>query len=173
MDARITLENVHTFSVPLSQHSLRWIFEQEDSPLSAEFQDQIVPLTAEAARFLWNFRSPEHYVGSFDEMGKYFKEHAGLANKSRDNQQLKKWLYARGIPFDRKVFWSTQPEEAFVLSWKMVIKFSARLFFANDEVIWDKSLNWVLVYDHNDVFHFGRQPKFNIETHSQPADRTS
>ncbi len=156
MDERITLQNVHTFSRPLSQHPLAWMFKGDDSPLSAEFRGQITPLTTEAARFLWNFKSPEAYVGSFEEMGKFFKEHARFAYNSRDNRELRKWLYERGIRFDRKVFWSTQPEEAFVLSWKMVIKFSAQLFHGNDEVIWDKSLNWVLVYDHNDVFYFGR-----------------
>lgn len=93
-------------------------------------------------------------------MGRYFKEHARFTRKCDDNQKLKKWLYERGIPFSRKVYWPTQPDVAFVLSWKMVIKFSATLFHGNDEVIWDKSLNWVLVYDHNDEFYFGKNPKY-------------
>lgn len=49
----------------------------------------------------------------------------------------------------------------------MIIKFSDELFFGSDEIIWDKTLNWALIFDHNDVFYFGKNRNFNAEKHSE------
>ena len=170
MTSKITLENVHTFSVPLSEHPLKWKFEDENEQVSEEFMDQIIPLTSEAARFLWNFESTQRHLGSISGIGKYFNEQEELTIGENDNKKVKKWLYERGIPFDQKVYWITQPEWGFILTWKMVIKFSNEIFFGTDEVIWDKTLNWCLIFDHNDVFYFGKNRNFNAERHSKEID---
>jgi hypothetical protein len=161
----ITLENVHTFSIPISEHPLKWKFENDDKKISAEFEDQIIALTSEASKFLWNFESNQRYLGSIPGIGKYFNEQDEFSFK--ENQKVKKWLYEKGIPFNRKVFWVTQPEWGFILTWKMVIKFSDDIFFGSDEVIWDKTLNWCLIFDHNDVFYFGENRNFNADKHSE------
>jgi hypothetical protein len=163
----ITLENIHTFSIPLEEHPLKWKFEEDDKKLSAEFEDQIIPLTSEASKFLWNFESTQRYLNSISAVGKYFNEQNEFSFGENDSQKVKKWLFERGIPFDQKVFWVTQPEWGFILTWKMIIKFSDELFFGTNELIWDKTLNWALIYDHNDVFYFGKNRNFNTEKHSE------
>jgi len=55
----------------------------------------------------------------------------------------------------------------------MVIKFSENLFFANDELIWDKTLNWTLIFDHNDVFYCGKNREFNSEKLNGEIDGTN
>ncbi len=166
MENKITLENIHIFSIPLEEHPLKEKFTEDNNRISAEFEDQIIALTPEASKYLWNFESTQRYLNSISAIGKYFNESSELSFGENDSQKVKKWLYERGIPFDQKVFWVTQPEWGFILTWKMVIKFSEELFFANDEMIWDKTLNWVLIFDHNDVFYFGKNRNFNAEKHS-------
>ncbi len=170
MKNKITLENVHTFSIPLSEHPLKWKLEDDDTELSAEFEDQIIALTADASKFLWNFESTQRYLGSISAIGKYFNEQDELSFGENESQKVKKWLYEKGIPFDQKVFWITQPDSGFILTWKMVIKFSDDIFFGSDEVIWDKTLNWCLIFDHNDIFYFGKNRNFNAEKHSEEID---
>jgi len=160
MKEKITLENVHTFSVPLPEHPLSWKFEDEDKQLSDEFKDQIIPLTSEASNFLWEFEGTQRYLRSVAALKEYFNEHNDLSFGEDNTQKTKKWLYARGIPFDQRVFWLHQPDAGFVLTWKMIIKFSEELFFSSDEVIWDRTLNWALIYDHNETLHFGQNPNF-------------
>lgn len=161
MKEKIILDNVHTFSIPLLNHPLKWKFEDENKQLSEEFKDQIIPLNSEASKFLWDFESAQKYLGSIPAIGKCFSEQSEFSFGENDNQKVKKWLYERGIPFDHKVFWATQPEWGFILTWKMVIKFSDNLFFSSDEIIWDKTLDWTLIFDHNDVFYFGKNRNFN------------
>jgi len=170
MTEQITLDNIHTFTIPLSEHSLKWKFEDESGQLSEEFKDQIIPLTSEASIFLWNFQNTQKYLGAIPTMGKYYKEWREFSFGEHDSQKVKKWLFEREIPFDRKVFWVTQPQWGFILTWKMVIKFSDDIFLGSNELIWDRTLNWALIYDHNDVFYFGKNRIFDAKKHSEEMD---
>lgn len=49
-----------------------------------------------------------------------------------------------------------QPDTAFVLTWKMVIKYAHRLFWGCDLTVWDKTLNWKLEFHHDGEFTFGK-----------------
>jgi hypothetical protein len=159
----ITLENLESYAVPLSEHPLKWVFEKEkDVAPSIEFQDQLIPLHEDAAMFLWRFRMTQSM--SVDE--KIFQQTTSYSIDEKSSEEVKKWLFDCGIPFDQKVFWATQPKSAFVMTWKMVIKFWEDLFFGSDELIWDKTLNWALEYNHNDFFRFGKNRIFNAETRS-------
>ncbi|SNR14723.1 conserved protein of unknown function [Tenacibaculum jejuense] len=171
MKDKITLENVHTFSIPLSEHPLKWKFEDSNNKLSAEFQDQIIALTSDASQFLWNFENTQRYLNSISGIKKYFNKQDELSFSENDNQKVKKWLYEKEIPFDQKVFWVTQPDCGFILTWKMVIKFSDDIFFSSDELIWDKTLNWCLIFNHNDVFYFGKNRNFNADKHSEEINK--
>jgi len=57
LNNKITIETVHNFSIPLSEHPLKWKSEDDNKELSAEFKDQIIALTSDASKFLWNFES--------------------------------------------------------------------------------------------------------------------
>ena len=58
-----------------------------------------------------------------------------------NDKEFKKWLFKLRIPFKSKVFISFQPDSGFVFTWKMVIKYYERIFFAHDIVVWDNSVN--------------------------------
>ncbi len=86
---------------------------------------------------------------------------------TRDEQ--KKWLYQRGIPLGHKVLVPINPKLAFVMNWKMVIKYYDSLFQFNRQLIWDKTLNWCVYYYEGRgsvewSFYKNRMYKYNTES---------
>lgn len=171
--SEITLENLEGFCVPLESHPLKWKFEDEDGFISDEYKDQIIPLHPKAAQFLWNFESTQRQLGNIPKMQLHYKKTSEFYIGTSSNQDVKKWLYNLGIPFDQKVFWRDQPEWGFILTWKMIIKFSEDLFFGSDVVLWDRSLNWCLNYHHDDKFYFGRDRIDNADIKSAEIQRNN
>ena len=169
---QISLQNIENFSVNLNDHPLKWIFEEENNILSQEFADQIIPLNEDAARFLWTFERTQKILNTAFPTPDHFKNIVEFSSVDKTNEQVKKWLYHRGIKFDNKVFWAPDVKWAFVLTWKMVIKFANKLFFGNDEVIWDKTLNWVLFFNHNDIYFFGQDRIHNADIESETIGET-
>lgn len=149
----VSLENIEEFSVPLEEYGPRWFFTDENRELATqEHRDQICPLTKEAAQFLWDYeRSLD-----IDCSPRFFKTVSVYNSAFADQQAIKKYLYNLGIPFSQKVFIAYQPGTGFVLTWKMVVKYAHRLFWANDQIVWDKTLNWRLEFHHDGEFRFGK-----------------
>lgn len=157
----ITLDNIEQFSVPLDDYFAKWIFTDEHNKLASdEHKDQIFALNEKAAKFLWDF---DMQLG-IDFTEKYFKKITTFDSSCVDHTAIKKYLYNLGIPFERKVFMATQPNLGYILTWKMVIKYSHNLFFAYDQVIRDRTMNWALQFDHNDLFTFGKDYIYNAQS---------
>ena len=97
------------------------------------------------------------------ESNKYFKEHQKLSFGDGMSKEVKKWLFNRQIKFDTLVYFAYQPTEAFAMTWKMAIHYSDELFFRGDVVVWDKTMNWALYYDYNDVFYFAKNRIYDGE----------
>ena len=171
MDSIITLENVENFSTKLSEHQLKWMFEDlKTRKIRTEVENQIIPLQREAAKFLIDFRSTQKHLN--DELFKetsYFKKEDAFISKGKPKETIQKWLSEREIPLDRKVFWVNSLNVAFVMTWKMVIQFSDILFFGTNEILWDKTTNWVLSFESNEVFHFVDNLMFNSEKREKEA----
>ncbi len=153
----ITFDNIEQYSVPLEEHPLKWMFEDsEKRTISEEHKDQIFALTLEAAQLLWNMEALFKIFGKDFFEKKYFKANEEFISSGKSDKELKKRLFNLGIPYSHKVFVSIQPQWGFVMTWKIVIKNFDALFLGNNQTIWDKTLNWGLAYDHNDVFYFGK-----------------
>lgn len=158
----ITLENLESHTVALSEHPMRWLFENEAGEMPpASYCDQIFPLTQEASRFLWNTESKLRLGEFYPGIRKYYRDVDEFSFMDNMEKEVKKWLYQRGIPFRQKVFISFQPDTGFIMTWKMAIHFSNDLFFGHDLIVWDKTVNWALFYNHNDYFCFGRNRIFD------------
>jgi len=157
-EMKITLDNIEQFSVPLDDYIAKWIFTDENEQLASdEHKDQIFPLTEQAAKFLWDF---DMQLG-IDCTEKYFKTITTFDSSSADQPTIKKYLYNLGIPFSQKVFIAMQPHLGFV------IKYSHNLFFAYDQVVLDKTLNWALQFHHDDLFTFGKDNIFDAQLEMQ------
>lgn len=167
MNKRITLENIEQYSTPLDEHPFKWIFENvEKKIISAEHRDQIIALTPDASRFLWNLEIEFKIFSKKFFEGNYFKENETWSASEKSDEEIRKWLFNRRIPFANKVFVPIEPAVAFVMTWKMVIKNSDGLFL-NDQTIWDRTLNWGLAYDHEEVFCFGKNRIYTAETEAE------
>jgi hypothetical protein len=158
------LEDLASHVVPLAGYPMAHVFLGEDGQLpSPEHMDQIRPLDRQAANSLWKFQHDVRLTMFPPDSGKYFRSAEELVFGEGEEQRVKKWLYERGNPFDTTCVICFQPGCAFLLTWKMVIHYSKDLFFGHDTVVWDRSLNWALYYDHNDVFHFAKDRIYDGE----------
>lgn len=164
-NSTITLDNVEEFSVSLLEHNLRWMFEStEDNRIPQEVEDEVIPLESAAAQFLFDFRNKQNYLTEvFFTAENLSKNETSFTSKKRTKAEIENWLKARNIPLDRKVFWVNQLNVAFVLTWKMVIKFSDVLFFGTNETLWDSSMNWTLTFESDEIFRFTDNLMFNPE----------
>lgn len=159
----MTLDTLEKHAISLQNFPAKWLFTDKDECLpSVEHQEQIILLSIEAANFLWDM---ERKLG-VDTVAQWFLKISTHDSSASDEKQLKKYLYSLGIPFSQKVFMAIQPDTAMILTWKMVIKYSDRLFHANDQTVWDRSMNWKLTYHHDGLFTFGeglrREPVFDL-----------
>lgn len=151
----ITLDNLDQFSVDFDSSPISWWFrDNKGSSLPTIHKSQIEILENAAARYLWDFEmyvndKPLRDVTKLELFFRKVKHH-----EPSDDKPLKKWLYETGIPFQQNVYMSLQPDTGFVLTWKMLIRYSANIFFGQEFSVWDKSLNWLLVSDRDHKVHF-------------------
>jgi len=76
----LTLDNIETFSIPFDEHPLKWKFQDENGANpSAEFLDQIIPLSSDASIFLWEFVNTQKILNDKFVDTKYLKIEKNLA----------------------------------------------------------------------------------------------
>jgi len=91
--------------------------------------------------------------GNFKTVETYDRFYGIQASK----QELKKWLFNRGIAFPTWVFvLMAANEPPMLMTWKMMIKNVEHLFFGDDVMVFDKTANWCLVCYHGKRMFFGR-----------------
>ncbi len=60
------------------------------------------------------------------------------------------------MPFNKNVFLSWQPEDAMIVPWKLLIKYFDSFYYGGDDLtIIDESLNWSILFYHEDEVYFG------------------
>lgn len=133
-------------------------------------REQILFLNKDAGKFIFDFSEAAHMLtgGPWDPFAKgNFKSVVKFSEFSRTpetNQQLKKWLYSRGIPFSSWVFVLFNGSgEPMLMTWKMLIKYCRNLFEVDDVMVFDSTLNWCLFFFHEDHLFFGRDNIYNAD----------
>jgi len=159
-------------TIPLQEHTWKWMFENEDGHLpTTEHLDQIFPLDSKASNYLWKFENEIKLNTFAPETKRYFKDFEKFSFGDNMDKEVKKWLFNRQVKFDNIVYMTFQPTVAFAMTWKMAIHYSANLFFGHDTTIWDRTLNWALYYDHNDVFYFAKNRFYDGQEEKLKLDR--
>ena len=150
---KINLSSLGNYSIPFEQYTHKWIFTDKFGiPATADEKIEITPLTAEAATFLW-----EHEMNKrVQSTPEFFKNESTFESQKADWQAIKNYLFNLEIPPFRKVFVSSKPDVAFILTWKLLIKFSQRIFTESDKAVWDLTLNWKMEFDNKGMFTFGK-----------------
>ncbi|MBC7586813.1 MAG: hypothetical protein H7178_00525 [Chitinophagaceae bacterium] len=122
--------------------------------------EQLKPLDKIASEFLWNYISDSELHDNVPFKINFFKT-IDKAKIELDNKAvIKKWLYQRGLPFDKQVFLSWQPNEAMIVPWKLFIKYFDSFYHSDDLTIIDQSLTWALLFYHESEIYFGTKSNF-------------
>lgn len=163
----INFDNIKSYS---SDFPETWSFlgsPEEANGISQEHKDQIYFLNKEAGELVRNFIDSSKMVTGpswkpFNE--RYFQTIQEFEVTENCEKEIKKWLYDKSIPFDKYVFiYGDKSGQEIMLTWKMVIKYWQGLFFADDLIIFDETLNWGLYYFHEDRLYFGTDKIYDKE----------
>ncbi|SDE70551.1 hypothetical protein SAMN05216464_108281 [Mucilaginibacter pineti] len=151
----IDVENLKQYQIKRPD---RWSLfgDAEDfDNLPVSHKDQIFFLDKTATDFLYEFLKVAKLIATNDNpfSKNNFKTVEHYTQMDNENG-LKKWLYNRAIPFKEEVF--LLGDDCILTTWKIVVKYAPDLFFSNDTVVFNSTLNWCLFYFHHDHLFFGR-----------------
>ena len=146
----------------------RWSFfaPPQFETLPAAHQDQLLFLDEASTRAAYDAAHAHQVICGDDWGNDPFRdgcypsvERLALSDLPPDRLAgLKKWLYHRGVPFQKKVLllpvFKAESDPAVVSTWKMVVKYADVFFSYDNLVITASSVDWCLYYHHDDLFHF-------------------
>ena len=159
----VDFDNIFQHVILLEDFRLKWRFTEEKyDKLPDQHLDQLKPLDNEAANFLWNYivKTKLHDDTPFNENFYQTIEKAKIIDGNE--KEIKKWLYQKGLPFDKPVFISWQPTDAMIVPWKLLIKYFNSFYYrsSDDLTVIDQSLSWTLLFYHEDEIYFGTNKDF-------------
>ena len=160
---KIDFDNILECEISMEEFRLKWRFTEEKyDKLPKEHLEQLKPLNKEGSEFLWNFieQTNLHYDTPFKK--DFFKTIDKAKIYENNEKEIKKWLYERRLPFEKQVFLSWQPSDAIIVPWKIFIKYFDSFYYgsSDDLTIIDESLNWALLFYHEDEIYFGTNEKY-------------
>lgn len=157
----------------MDEFQLGWRFTDEKYDLLPEIHlKQLKPLNKIASKFIWDFISTSGlHIHSPFKYG-FFKTIDKAKILDSNEKEIKKWLYQRGISFDKEVFLSWQPNSAMIVPWKLLIKYFDSFYYgsSDDLTIIDQSLNWAVLFYHEDEIYFGTNEEFEPSTAFENID---
>jgi hypothetical protein len=159
----INFNNIFEHVIPMDDFRLKWRFTEETyDKLPDQHLEQIKPLSKEAAKFL------NDYIGNCNLHANtpFKRDFFRIIDKAHifenNEKEIKKWLYQRGLPFEKIVFLSYNETDAIIVPWKILIKYYTSFYYsvADDLTVFDQSLTWSLLFYHESEIYFGTNEKF-------------
>lgn len=156
----IDITNIKDYAIEGDGEWSFFPYDYQFASLPKEEKDQIYFLNEKANRFLQKYFGIAYAqldVHFSYENGNHFK-YIDYRPLGGDDPTLKKWLYQKGIPFSKWVYvvHESRSQNAIMMTWKMIIKYSDDLFGGQDVAVFDETREWSLVYHHSDELLFGR-----------------
>jgi hypothetical protein len=159
----VDLSNIRQFTIDRPDSWTLFGSPEDFDSFPEPHKAQILFLDKPAAKFIYEFSASAKLVtgdiwqpfvkGNFKKVERF----SDFSDTAESKQELKKWLFHRGIAFQTWVFVLPNYNDYPILTtWKMVIKYSGSLFFSDDVTIFDTSLNWCLFFFHEDELFFGK-----------------
>ena len=161
----ISFSNIKSYSTDFPKTGSFLWSEEDAAQIPQTHKDQICFLNKEASLFVENYLNGSKMLTGpvwkpFNE--RYFKTVEAVEVTEEFQEGIKKWLYKKPIPFDKWVYLhGDRSGQAVTLTWKMVIKYWDGLFWADDLILFDETLNWGLFYFHEDVLFYGYEKCFD------------
>tara|TARA_R110002072_G_scaffold302301_1_gene484650 strand:+ start:54 stop:569 length:516 start_codon:yes stop_codon:yes gene_type:complete len=154
----MTFEDLYKHIVPMTEFSLKWRFTEEKYDLLPEEHiAELKPLDGSGAQFLADYL--ENCLIHSNEPFKngLFRNLYEIVILENREKEIKKWLYQRAIPFDKKVYLSWDGQNGMITKWKFVVKYWDSFYYpsSDDLTVFDQSLEWAVLFAHYDVIFFG------------------
>jgi len=157
----VGFDNILDHVIPMDDFAMKWRFTDEDyNRLPQLHLEQLRPLDRQASKFLWDYISATNLHNDIPFKRNFFRNIDKVRVCEGNEKEIKKWLYQRGIPFDKMVFLSYQPGTAMIVPWKLLIKYFDDFDYGDDLTVIDLSLSWALLFYHEDEIYFGTNKDF-------------
>ncbi len=159
----IDFVNIFQHTIPMDDFRLKWRFTDDIyNKLSDHHIDQLKPLDNVAAKFLCDYIEKTNLHINIPFKKDFFR----ITDKAKilegNEKEIKKWLYHRGLPFEKLVFLSWDETNAMIVPWKLFMKYFDSFYYggSDDLTIIDQSLEWALLFFHEDEIYFGTNKDF-------------
>lgn len=142
---------------------------KEYEALSDEHKDQLFYLDKDSTELVYNtVHNFDILCGDDDWGNKPFSagcyEEVIKIEKWSGDEELKKWLYNRGVPFKSEVLivpiFGTEDACVLLSTWKMIAKYADNFFCSDNIIVADPELKWCLHYHHDEIIHFAKGRDF-------------
>lgn len=162
---KIDFNNIYDHIISMDKFRMNWRFTDPKYDVLPDIHlNQIKPLDDKAAKFLWDYILFNNLHNDTPFTKGFFRTIDKVLITEDNNNDIKKWLYQRALPFDKDVFLSYQPDTAIIAPWKIVIKYfdSFQYQYSDDLTIIDQSLNWALLFFHEGRVYFGTNEDYKL-----------
>ena len=160
---KIDFDNIFDHIISMDNFQLSWRFTDEKyDKLPDQHLEQLKPFDKQASDFLSAYIDNSNLHNDIP-FKKGFFQTIDKAKILEDNKsEIKKWLYQRGLPFDKSVYLCWDKDNTLVLPWKIFIKYFDSFYYtsSDDLTVFDESLNWAILFYHEDEIYFGTNQKF-------------
>ena len=160
---KIDFENIHEHTITLDGFQLKWRFTDEKyDKLPDQHLGLLRPLDKTAAQFLSDYIDTNNLHGDVPFKKGFFRTIDKAKVLANNQKEIKKWLYQRGLPFEKLVFLSWSHEDAMIVPWKIFIKYFDSFYYggSDDLTVIDQTLTWALLLYHEDEIYFGTNKDF-------------
>ncbi|MCD8413640.1 DUF2947 family protein [Tenacibaculum finnmarkense] len=160
-------EQLDKHIISMTEFNLKWRFTEEKYDyLPEQHLNELKPLDNTGAEFLAEFLSDYKVHNEMPFKNGMFRNLDKAKIFENNEKEITKWLYQRAIPFDKEVFLSWDGNNGMITKWKFVVKYWNSLFYggADDLTIFDQSLQWVLLFHHEEEIYFGTNKNYEPNT---------
>jgi hypothetical protein len=161
---KMTFEDLNKHIIPMTEFTLKWRFTEEKYDcLPEQHLNELRPLDKAGAEFLADYLSNCKIHSEFPFKNGLFRNLDKTQILENNEKKVTKWLYQRAIPFDKEVYLSWDGNNGIITKWKFVVKYWNSLFYggADDLTVFDQSLEWALLFFHEDEIHFGTNKDYD------------
>jgi len=162
----MNFQEIDKHIIPMEDFIFKWRFTEEKYDLLPDNHlNEMKPLDKEASNFLDNFIGKTSLHNHIPFKKDFFKTIDKAKILEGNENEIKKWLYHRALPFDKPVFLSWDSKTSMKTKWKYVVKYWDSLFYggSDDLTVFDDSLEWALLFFHENEIYWGTNKKFEPE----------
>ena len=163
----MTFQELSNHIIPMSEFRLKWRFTEEKYDcLPEQHLNELKPLDKVGAEFLSDYLDNSRVHSQMPFTNGLFINLDKTKILDKNNKLITKWLYQRALPFDKEVYLCWDNSDGMITKWKYVVKYWDAIFYggSDDLTVFDQSLEWCLLFFHENEIYFGTNKNYNSLT---------